>query len=552
MLARGQRSGKHTPAEQGRIAPEKFRMNSPQCATLVPFNSGYAMKRLVILVLIVLLAGCATYDDYAYYDRNDYYEDRYCDDRYDDCGYDDRRHERRYEGPGYSSPAYRYPTYGYSSPDYVVYNTYYSSLWPIYRSYYDPFWSPGFYYGVTYFPRTYFGLNVGWYSWPYYQAYSPYRYSHSDHYYDWMDHSRDHAGYVQQHGGYLPRYGSARNEAQYLANRTGARGAGGNAYYGASTQPGGIVDPTYARQARGRGQQLPFERGGRDWNVQPYGRDGRNYGGFLDDSANPARSGRGELNRGGSYDSGRGNADYNDSAPTTRTPRGYDRGSVREDGEVSPAPSMRGRDDLRTRREPIRDERSFDETPQVERSPGGRAYGGQRGAITPTPTPRATSEGEFMPRQTREPYNPIFERHATPSREVEPQFETRSREVYRGRPVESREVYQPSMPVERSYERTQPRFERTEPTYQRSEPTYQRSEPSIERSQPVFERSEPRVERSAPSYERSEPRSAPSYSPPADRGDSGDSGGGRGSSSDDDGGGRSSRGQLDRIVRDDE
>lgn len=488
------------------------------------------MKRLFSLVLIVLLAGCATYDDYAYSDR-DYYEDDYYG-RYDDR-YDDRYYAvRRDYSLGYGSAAYRYPTWDYGyGPDYIVYNSYYSSLWPIYRSYYDPFWSPGFYYGVTYFPRTYFGLNVGWYSWPYYQAYAPYRHSHADHYYDWMQSSRDHAGYVQNHGGYIPRYGSARNQAQYLAERTGARGAVPT-YYGASTQPGGIVDPTAARQARVRGQQLPFERGTRDWNIDPYGPDGRGYRGFAE-GATDGRTGARQpvYGRGGEVNRGVGES-YN-SADPTRTGRGYARDPNRESGLVSPTRVQPG-DGWRTRREPMRDERNFNAEPQQERSTGDRYYGGRRGSVT---APESGNR-EFMPRQTRDRYDPMFERHVTPQpqREAQSQFEPRSRDVYRSRPVEQRQSWQQSAPVERSYERSQPRFERSAPAYERSEPAFQRAEP---RAAPSYERSEPR---SAPSYERSESRS---YSPPASRSD--DSG--RGASSDD-GGGRSARGQLDRIIRD--
>ena len=282
------------------------------------------MKRLVVLALTAvssLLSGCATYDEYSYYDRDGYYEDEYYGDRhvgrryyYDEWGnrvyIDDYDVSHRY-GAYYGSASWGYP-------DYVRYNTYYSALWPTYRYYYDPYWSPGFYYGVTYFPRTYFGLNVGWYSWPYYQAYSPYRYSHVDHYYDWADYSRDRAADRQRYyGNHLPRYGSARNEAQALARATGARGAA-QTYYGASAQPGGIVDPMQARQARARGTVLPFERGVRD---EPYGPDGRGYGGFTGHGAQP--NAREQIGR-GRYEGARPTTPaYGNEAPVTRSPRGY-------------------------------------------------------------------------------------------------------------------------------------------------------------------------------------------------------------------------------------
>lgn len=496
MLARAPRSGKHTAAEQGKGAAGKFRMNSPRCATLDALTTGNAMKRLAALALTAvtaLLGGCVTYDDYAYHDRyyaDEYYGDRYVSQRYYYDEYGNRVYINDYDvGRRYG--------YGYG-PDYLIYNTYYSALWPTYRYYYDPFWSPGFYYGVTYFPRTYFGLNVGWYSWPYYQAYSPYRYSHADHYYDWWDNrSRDRASHMQDHG-HLPRYGSARNEAQYLARSTGARGAAQN-YYGASTQPGGIVDPIQARQTRARGGALPFERSNRDWDIQPYGADGRGYGGFTGHGTQAPVNARGQLGRGGAVDA-RGNVPMpQDEAPVMRSQRGYDRRLERNDGFVAPAPSTRSLD--------------------------------RGGRMTSPGSEYDTSSRQIVPRQTREPYNPVFERHIdeTPQVRSQPQFEPRSREPYRNREIPQRPAYQPSMPIERSAPRT---FERSEPTFQRSEPSYQRSAPSYPRSEP----------RAQPSFE---PRSAPS-------GGGYDSGRGSSGSSSDDGGGRSSRGQLERIIRDDD
>ncbi|MBI2398659.1 MAG: hypothetical protein HYV17_12760 [Xanthomonadales bacterium] len=472
------------------------------------------MKRLAALALIAvssLLGGCVTYDDYAYYDRDGYYDDRYDDsyqgERYYYDRYGNRHYYSRQYGAGYGSAAYRYPVQGYSyGPDYLVYSHYYSALWPTYRYYYDPYWSPGFYYGVTLFPRTYFGLNVGWYSWPYYQAYAPYRHSYADHYYDWWDYGRDRAASRQRYYGdhYLPRYGSARNEAQYLARITGARGAA-QTYYGASAQPGSIVDPLQARQLHSRGGTLPFERGTRDWNTQPYGPDGRNYRGFIGQDAptGPTRDpyGRGVDTRGGA-------SSYPDqNATQTRTSRGYQREMPRSDGYVAPAPNTRSYDRA-SERSRIRDEREFDTSDSTNVSED-RYYRGGRGTIAPS-TPQ-------------------------------PQYESRTREIQRNRNVEQHETYQPSAPIERSYSRS---IERSEPVFQRAEPSYerpQRSEPAFERSEPSYER----PQRSMPSFERSEPRSAPSYDPPS-RSDSSSS------SSSDDGGNRASRGQLERIVRDDD
>lgn len=472
------------------------------------------MKRLVALALTAvtsLLSGCATYDGYAYHGRDGYYEDDYYGDRY----YDQRRYYydqwgnrvyiddydvgQRY-GVHYGSAAWGYP-------DYVRYNYYYSALWPTYRYYYDPYWSPGFYYGVTYFPRTYFGLNVGWYSWPYYQAYSPYRYSYADHYYDWADYSRGRAADHQRYyGNHLPRYGSARNEAQALARASGARGAA-QMYYGASAQPGSIIDPMQARQARARGTVLPFERGVRD---EPYGPDGRGYGGFTGHAQPNARE---QVGR-GRYEGSRPAAtpDYGNEAPVTRSTRGYDRGTVRNDKYNAPVPDERSYS-RGGERQPLRDSRI--EQSQETVSPQSNRY--QRSRVTTPNREFDTGSRQILPRQTREPYDPIFERHIdeTPQVRSQPRFQSRQNV--------------PSNPqVERSHSRQiEPR---SAPTYQRIEPSHQR----IERAEPRIERSEPRFERSQPVYE---PRSAPSSS--------------RDSSSSD-GGGRSSRGQLERIIRDDD
>jgi hypothetical protein len=186
------------------------------------------MKRFLAILLTIALSGCLTYDSYGYRDDG-YYEDRY---------YSGGRYYDDYAG--YDS-GYSYWDY----PDYVYWSDYYSILWPVYRSYYDPFYTPGFYYGVTWYPRTYFGLGHHWNSWPYYHAYAPYRYSYWDGYYDrW-----DRRGGVGRRGTYGHNqssnhpylYGSARNEAEQLARRRGA------AYQRSPEQPGVQYDP-YAAQ----------------------------------------------------------------------------------------------------------------------------------------------------------------------------------------------------------------------------------------------------------------------------------------------------------------
>lgn len=516
MLAPRVVPGKRTLDKRPLCGREKFRMNSPRCATLKALTTGNAMKRLVALALTAaasLLSGCATYDDYAYSDRGGYYEDEYYGQRYDSRRYYYDRYGNRvyiddYDVANRYGAHYGSASWGY--PDYVRYNSYYSALWPTYRYYYDPFWSPGFYYGVTYFPRTYFGMNVGWYSWPYYQAYSPYRHSHADHYYDWAGYSRDRAADRQRYyGNSLPRYGSARNEAQILARRTGARDQLPT-YYGASGQPGSIVEPSIARNARSRGQLTSFERSARDWNYEPYGRDGRNYRGFAEGAQPVGAGARGQVDRGGN--NGRS------------SDRGIDRGSERNNGYIAPAPSTRGYD-RGGLRQPYQD-------PRIEQSQESAKPYTRGRTVMPNRDYDAGSR-QILPRQTREPYDPVFERH------VEETPQLRSREVYRGRDVQMQPRYQPSTPIERSMPRT---VERSAPVFQRSEP---RAQPSYERSEP---RAQPRYERPAPSFSPPSPPSSPSGSYDSGRGSSR----GSSSSSSDDGGGRSSRGQLERIIRDDD
>jgi hypothetical protein len=479
------------------------------------------MNRLAALALIAvsaLLGGCATYDEYSY--RDGYYDDRY-DDRYYDDGYYDRRYDDRYYSSSYDVG------YRYYAPDYVHYHSYYSALWPTYRYWYDPYWSPGFYYGVTYFPRTYFGLNVGWHSWPYYAAYSPYRYSHADNYYDWAGLSRDRAASRQRYYGnnLPPRFGSASNEAQMMANRSGVRDRVGGGYYGGSAQPGSFVAPDQARAARARGQRLPFEQS--DWNYDPYGRDSQEYRGFTGPNDGRARGGYG---RGGS----------GESSPSFQ--RGGDRDAYtrgRVDGYVAPT---RGGNE-RYQRAPIRDERSLQ---SQEIAPDRGRYTRSRGGYDT----RTSESGEgFLPRQTNDRHNPVFERHYNDAPQAQPGYEPRSRQIYRGRSQSpTQDAFQGAPSRGRGYE---PGAYPQSQGFQRAEP---RSQPRYEMPQRRMEpRSEPRFEMPQRSHEL---RSAPSP-------DMGRSDFGRGSSSDSSSSsssssssgrgsrGSSSRGQLERIIRDD-
>jgi|GEM_PF-4000395 len=188
-----------------------------------------------LLLLVLLLGGCVTYPTYTYRDDGYGRDTRYVgDDSYyaePDDAYGDY-----YYGGGtrYGSSGYRY-----HAPDYTRYSAYYSLFWPIQRYYIDPFFHPGFHYGVTYFPRNYFSVSfhnsfhsrsffdAGYSRWPRYgysHWYSPYRNSWSDSYYDWDRHSYQDRDNRRGRGSYsndlyAPRYGSARNQAERLAWR---------------------------------------------------------------------------------------------------------------------------------------------------------------------------------------------------------------------------------------------------------------------------------------------------------------------------------------------
>jgi hypothetical protein len=165
------------------------------------------MKRLLMPLLALALFGCANHSSYRYVDRvgagGDYYYDR-----------------------GYADTWYGYP-YDVS---YAYYPYYYSLFWGFRPYYYDPFFSPGFHYGVTWFPRTWFSFSAGYHDWGYYHAYSPWRHSFWDGYYTWYQVPRRSRPGIF-HGTHSARFGSARNEAERLANlnaqtRRGLRTAG--------------------------------------------------------------------------------------------------------------------------------------------------------------------------------------------------------------------------------------------------------------------------------------------------------------------------------------
>lgn len=419
------------------------------------------MKRLLALLFILALSGCATYDSYGYRDDG-YYDDRY-----------------------YSGGRYYYDDYaGYSSyrdyPDYVYWSDYYSVLWPVYRGYYDPFYTPGFYYGVTWYPRTYFGLSHYWNSWPYYHSYSPYRHSYWDGYYDQWDRRRGQVGHRVAHGysatvdrPYM--YGSARNEAEQLARRSGA------AYQRSPGQPGVQYDP-YAAQRTGllgrdpvqghypdRGLQSRTRTDG-DFTSDQRSRDvlRRTHEGVPSRQVQPFR--QGAPTRIGTDDRGSQSTPYQQES------------GARRSGWMSEAPSRR----------------TPESTPDHQRS---------------TPYYREVGEAR-IPMTRRQPLESSYDR-SLPQRQSA---------------VESRSIAPQSHAYDRSRSRQQPyTYQQTTPSYQpiqRSEsPRYQRYEQAVPRQsapqREVFQQSAPRYEAPQPRYEapqRSEPveRSRPERSESSD------------------------------------
>lgn len=162
------------------------------------------MRRALIVLLALVLGGCATYHhDGGYYDRSVAHGDYY------------------YE-PG--------PVTGYGGPGW--YGPYDTLFWGLRYSYFDPFWYPNFHYGVTFFPSYYYGWpywNAGSYwHWRGYHPYSPHYGSWWDHYYHWQPSGprRNLGPGSRGYGGNGPeRYGSARNAAERMAQgRTGGDG----------------------------------------------------------------------------------------------------------------------------------------------------------------------------------------------------------------------------------------------------------------------------------------------------------------------------------------
>ncbi len=212
------------------------------------------MKRwIIVLLAAATLTGCVTTREVVY--REPYASDGYSG----NAPYRSDAPTYYRDGDSYYSPAYSdrgdyyfgagsYGGYGSVGVSYFDYPYYYSVFWPINRWYYDPFAYPGYYYGVTWFPRSYLSLGYshGWHSHGW-LSYSPYRYAWVDSYYDWGRWYNHYPKY--RHYYPTPRYGDARVEASRLAEirrpypttypRSGASG-------GYSRTQGAPVAPSYS------------------------------------------------------------------------------------------------------------------------------------------------------------------------------------------------------------------------------------------------------------------------------------------------------------------
>ena len=216
------------------------------------------LRWIAILTTTVLLSGC-------FYTQEVVYRDRYNPAPSYQGGYDDGgtyyRDGNSYYAPGYGGYGDYYSGtsyYGSSSSygggfgvSYFDYPFYYSVFSPISRWYYDPFVYPGYYYGITWFPRSYLSLSYsggwrgqGWLS------YSPYRGAWVDSYYDWRPWYNRYPTYRDYYP--TPRYGDARVEASRLAElrrpalpRTGQAGYRDNSYGQSPRVGSGAATPAY-------------------------------------------------------------------------------------------------------------------------------------------------------------------------------------------------------------------------------------------------------------------------------------------------------------------
>ena len=414
------------------------------------------IRWITILSALLLLSGCVTTREVVYRDR--YYDDGYADSRYEDRYYRDGSY---YAPPvsGRGDYYYRAPSYA-GSAWYWDYPAYYSVFWPLYRSWYDPFFHPGYYYGVTYYPRNYFsiGFSRGW-GWGGSLSlfYSPYRYSWVDNYYDWTPwHHHRHRHHT------APRYGSALNEAERLA-RMGDFGRGhGAAAYSAGGERRSAID-NYGRTRDGaRGAdygRVPAPRqepGFSGFGVRDARSDVRRVGDGT--RAAPLEAGVGAPVAGARGGAGSRGADYGDRAPLTREAPITSRGSWSAE-RVAPNADVRR----------------------------------EAGSWNSYPAPRQRYSREGAGREASHDYGRALPRERGYGREAQGDWRSAPREAYvapspRGYDTGAPAGYAPVPRAEPRFEsryeaRPEPRFEaRAEPRYEaRPEPRYEsRPEPRYE------------------------------------------------------------------------
>jgi len=443
------------------------------------------MKRLsLLLAAVVALSGCVVHETYRepYYGDGGYYEGS-------SRGYASAGNGGYYEdgNPGgdyyYGYEYDRY--YDYSWSAYVEYPFYYSLFWPLNHWYYDPFLYPGYYYGVTWFPRSYFSVSYSYgyahHHWPRYYgylAYSPYRYAWVDNYYDnrpWR-----HGGYSRPSRDYdryypLPRYGSAYNEAERLAvarrtaNRPVPSGGYGNTSFQGVSSRAGIRNNNAANPTR--------------------------Y---------PAEATRGGVVRTPS-NSGARSADHYGSGSTRRDPgvRVFD--SSTANGARNPNPGREPRVNATTpstRATPS----ATPATRDTSRMPQARPSAPERSNVRTTTSPQSGSSVNALP--SRSVPNPSMPSRNTdaPQRNSLPAVERATPSRDYSRPATT----QPSAPIYRSA-----------PAPQRVEPSYRPSTPAPSHSAP-----DPTPSRSQPSYrapESSRPSKSEDHSPSSSSSDRGES-----------------------------
>lgn len=485
-----------------------------------------ALRLIHAAVAAFALAGCATYNEYYYAGDRGPHADRY--------GYVDR-YERggHYAGTRYHGD-YWYrsgPAYDLAPPLYEsVY--YWQVLRPVYAWTWDPWYAPGWYYGVTYFPSPRWTSHwyVGWYHRPSWHYYSPWRYSWADNWYDWYGWQRGYGwgpgyrhdrrarerhrwrdSYVDDYRHTYrdrystPRFGSAYNEATWLADAGSAPVAEfGRGRPGDDAPPHHAPGPGPDGHDRGRVQRwVPAPGSGTVGDAD----DARGSAGGGELGSDPASDGRAR------WAGGRGPEVAPDLGPEDPGRR-WAAAPGREVEAFDPDPPARpvGRHD--DGREP-----AGSPAPVGQEGPGARWVGGEgRDYETLQPIEPVTTDADLPARDRwaapdarawRYREDALArERAYTDARAAAP-----AQDAERGRWVPRQTSGGEREDVPRWHARTEPRFEpRVEPRWEvREQPRFE------SRDEPRWEaRAEPRFEpREAPRWEpppRADP--APRYEPP--------------------------------------